>query len=218
MTTPAAPSPICFIPLSFAPLAQWLTLLVTGLRQAAAARASRDHAVAPLVMLLWTRLARLTARFDALVARLTAGHPAAPARQRTRPASTAPARKAPAAGLRLPRGQAWLIRLLPGEAACFGGQLQALLADPQMAALLAAAPEAGRILRPLCRLLAIAPEGLLALPSATGKPTAKPRPAKPTPPPESGPTLAQMWAALTNQTPAAAPDPLRRKPPWLRPA
>jgi len=41
-------------------------------------------------------------------------------RQRTRPASTAPARKAPAAGLRLPRSQAWLIRLLPGEAACYG--------------------------------------------------------------------------------------------------
>jgi hypothetical protein len=203
------------LPLSFTPLAQWLTLIVAGLQKAAAARAGRDHAVAPLVMLLWTRLARLTARFDALVARLTAGHPAAPARQRTRPASVVPARKAPAPGLRLPRGQAWLIRLLPGEAASYGCQLQALLADPAMAALLAAAPEAGRILRPLCRLLAIAPEGLLALPSAAGKPAPKPRPAKPAPPPESGPTLAQMWAALTNQTPAAAPDPPPRKPPWL---
>ncbi len=186
------------------------------MQKAAAARAGRDHAVAPLVALLWTRLARLTARFDALVARLTAGHPAAPARQRTRPAATVPARAAPAPGLRLPRSQAWLIRLLPGEAASYGCQLQALLADPQMAALLAAAPEAGRILRPLCRLLAIAPEGMLALPSAAGKPAPKPRPAKPAPPPESGPTLAQMWAALTNQTPAAAPDPPPRKPPWLR--
>jgi len=203
------------LPFSFTPLAQWLTLIVAALQKAAAARAGRDHAVAPLVTLLWTRLARLTARFDALVARLTAGHPAAPCRQRTRPTSTAPARKAPAAGLRLPRSHTWLIRLLPGEAACFGGQLQALLADPAMAALLAAAPEAGRILRPLCRLLAIAPEGMLALPSAAGKPAPKPRPAKPAPPPESGPTLAQMWAALTNQTPAAAPDPPPRKPPWL---
>jgi len=136
------------LPFSFTPLAHWLTLIVAGLQKAAAARAGRDHAVAPLVTLLWTRLARLTARFDALVARLTAGHlpaerPAAPARPRTRSA-----RKAPAAGLRLPRGRAWLIRLLPGEAASYGCQLQALLADPQMAALLAAAPEAGRILRP----------------------------------------------------------------------
>jgi hypothetical protein len=203
------------LPFSFTPLAQWLTLIVTALQKAAAARAGRDHAVAPLVTLLWTRLARLTARFDTLVARLTAGHPAAPARQRTRPTSTASARKAPAAGLRLPRSHTWLIRLLPGEAASYGCQLQALLADPQMAALLAAAPEAGRILRPLCRLLAITPEGPLALPSAAGKPAPKPRPVKPAPPPESGPTLAQMWAALTNQTPAAAPDPPPRKPPWL---
>jgi hypothetical protein len=204
--------------LPFTPLAHWLTLIVAGLKKAAAARAGRDHAVAPLVMLLWTRLARLTARFDALVARLTAGHPAAPARQRTRPASTAPARKAPAAGLRLPRSQAWLIRLLPGEAASYGCQLQALLADPQMAALLAAAPEAGRILRPLCRLLAIAPEGLLALPSAAGKPAPKPRPAKPAPPPEPPSAISLIWAALTGLPPGVTPDPPPRKPPWLRPA
>jgi hypothetical protein len=202
------------LPLLFTPLAHWLTLIVAGLQKAAAARASRDHAVAPLVTLLWTRLARLTARFDALVARLTAGHspagrPAAPGRPRTRPA-----RKAPATG-RLPRSQAWLIRLLPGEAASYGCQLQALLADPQMAALLAAAPEAGRILRPLCRLLAITPEGSLALPSAAGKPAPRPRPAKPAPPPEPQSAISQIWAVLTAGMPAAAPDPPPRKPPWL---
>ncbi len=90
------------LPLLFTPLAHWLTLIVAGLQKAAAARAGRDHAVAPLVMLLWTRLARLTARltarFDALVARLAAGHspagrPAAPARPRTR----SPARHPPPA-------------------------------------------------------------------------------------------------------------------------
>jgi len=204
-----------FTSLSFAPLAHWLTLIVAGLQKAAAARAGRDHAAAPLVMLLWTRLARLTARFDALVARLAAGHspagrPAAPARPCTRSA-----RKAPAAGLRLPRGRAWLIRLLPGEAASYGCQLQALLADPQMAALLAAAPEAGRILRPLCRLLAITPEGLLALPSAAGKPAPKPRPAKPAPPPEPPSAISLIWAALTGQPPGVTPDPPLRKPPWL---
>ena len=201
--------------LSFTPLAHWLTLIVGGLQKAAAARAGRDHAVAPLVMPLWTRLARLTARFDALVARLTAGHlpaerPAAPARPRTRSA-----RKAPAAGLRLPRGRAWLIRLLPGEAASYGCQLQALLADLQMAALLAAAPEAGRILRPLCRLLAIAPEGSLALPSAAGKPAPTPRPAKPAPPPAPPSAISLIWAALTGQPPGVTPDPPPRKPPWL---
>jgi len=191
------------LPFSFTPLAQWLTLIVTALQKAAAARAGRDHAVVPLVTLLWTRLAR----FDTLVARLTAGHPAAPARQRTRPTSTASARKAPAAGLRLPRSHTWLIRLLPGEAASYGCQLQALLADPQMAALLAAAPEAGRILRPLCRLLAITPEGLLALPSTAGKPAPKPRPAKPAPPLEPPSAISLIWAALTGLPPGVTPVP-----------
>ncbi|MBV8095775.1 MAG: hypothetical protein JOY71_02935 [Acetobacteraceae bacterium] len=55
---------------------------------------------------------------------------------------------------RLPSGFGWLIRLVPG-AAIYGSQLQHLLADPEMAALLADLPQAGRILRPLCRMLAI---------------------------------------------------------------
>ena len=80
-----------------------------------------------------------------------------------------------------------------------------------MAALLAAAPEAGRILRPLCRLLAIAPEGLLVLPSAAGKPAPKPRPAKPAP----ASAIALTWAAFIAQNPAVTPDPPPRKPPWL---
>ena len=118
----AAPIPIwSFVvmsfPVPFTSLAHWLTLIVAGLRQAAAARAGHDRAVAPLVLLLWNRLARLLARFDALVARLAAGRPAAGRRQRTRPASAAPARAAPAAALHLPRSHSWLIRLLPGEAA-----------------------------------------------------------------------------------------------------
>ncbi len=88
-----------------------------------------------------------------------------------------------------------------------------------MAALLAAAPEAGRILRPLCRLLAIAPEGLLALPSTAGKPAPKPRPAKPAPPPAPPSAISQIWAVLTAGMSAVTPDdPPPRKPPWLRPA
>jgi hypothetical protein len=191
--------------LSFTPLAHWLTLIVAGLRKAAAARAGRDQAVAPLVALLWARLARLTARFDALVARLAAGRPAAPHRQRTRPA-----RAAPAGTGRLPRSHARLIRLLPGEAASYGCQLQAMLADPQTAALLAAAPEAGRILRPLCRLLMITPEGPLALSSAAGKPAPRLRAAKP------APVIPLTWAELIARSPAVEPDPPPRWPIWLR--
>jgi len=149
-----------------------------------------------------------------LVARLAAGtlpaeRPAAP-----RPLRTRPARVAPADALRLPRGYYWLIRLLPYEAAGYGSQLQALLAEPEMAALLAAAPQAGRILRPLCRLLAITPEGLLALPSAAGKPAPQPRAAKPAPaaPPSA---ISLICATLSGPTPAVELDPPPRKPPWL---
>ena len=45
--------------------------------------------------------------------------------------------------------------MLPTEAACFGGQLQHLLAQPEMQTLLDAAPQAARLLRPLCRMLAV---------------------------------------------------------------
>ncbi|MBV8095574.1 MAG: hypothetical protein JO110_20555 [Acetobacteraceae bacterium] len=55
---------------------------------------------------------------------------------------------------RLPGGFGWLIRLVPGAAA-YAGQVEHLLADAEMAALLAEVPQAGRILRPLCRMLAI---------------------------------------------------------------
>jgi hypothetical protein len=55
---------------------------------------------------------------------------------------------------RLPDGFAWLVRLAP-EAACFGGQLRHLLSDPEITALLSAAPAMGRVLRPLCRMLGV---------------------------------------------------------------
>lgn len=49
----------------------------------------------------------------------------------------------------LPRAFAWLIRLIPGVA-CARSQLKHLLTDPEMAELLTAAPQLGRLLRPLC--------------------------------------------------------------------
>ena len=206
--------PISFTALALDSLTQRLISIVGGLRQAVAARGGRDRAVVPLVLLLWTRLGRLVARFEVLVGRVSAGRPTAPSRRR----STRSTRIAPVGAVRLPQGHAWLVRVLPGEAACFGGQLQALLADPGMAALLAADPQAGRILRPLCRMLAVVPEGGLVLASAAGKPAPRMRAAKPAPaaPPPSA--ISLIWAALIGPAPAVAPDPSPRKPPWLVPA
>ena len=201
--------------ISFTPLAEWLTLVVGGLKEVMRVRMG-DAVKGPLIALLWNRLSRLTRRFDALVARLQAGQPAAVYPKRTRPA-----RAPPEPGvLRLPRDHWWLFRLLPREAAAaHRGRLEALLADPQTAALLAAAPEAGRILRPLCRLLAIHPEGALALPSAAGKPPPRPRFVKPPPLPPPQSAIAQVCAAIAARTPGAMTVTTNfgeppEKPPW----
>lgn len=131
-------------------LSQRLTLILEPLRLAIASHAGQKPADAPLVLLLWGYLHRVATRFAALTARLAQDRPAAPCAPRTgRPS---PAARPP----RLPTGFAWLIRLAQ-ETAIFGSQLRHLLADPDMAALLAASPQAGRLLRPVCRMLGIDP-------------------------------------------------------------
>ena len=55
----------------------------------------------------------------------------------------------------LPRRFGWLVKSCGHRAALFRSQLEAVLASPDMAELLAAAPQAGRALRPLCRALAL---------------------------------------------------------------
>jgi hypothetical protein len=73
----------------------------------------------------------------------------------------------------LPTGRGWLVLALGYEAAGYASQLQALLAEPAAARLLAAAPTAGRILRPLARMLAIGAFTLRSRP-ARAAPAAEP--------------------------------------------
>ncbi len=54
-----------------------------------------------------------------------------------------------------PRRFGWLVRLAAYQAAGYGSQLRAVLETPEMVALLVAAPQAARILSPLCRMLAV---------------------------------------------------------------
>jgi hypothetical protein len=123
-----------------------------------AARIAGGRLAGPLIVLICTRLRRMAARFAAHAAR--AGTALPPRRNRgaarPRPAS------APKASA-LPRRVAWLLRLVP-ETAAGASQLQHLLAGPEMAALVAAAPQTGRVLRPLCRMLGVRPPAFLALP------------------------------------------------------
>jgi len=137
--------------------AERLTVIIALLCRAVAARGAGGWLGGVSVILVWSRLRRLASRFVRLAARLEAGTKPAP------PRPAAPRPKRPKPPHRLPRGHAWLVRLVP-EAASGASQLQHLLAEPEMAALIAATPQMGRLLRPLCRMLGVAPPPAIAKP------------------------------------------------------
>ena len=58
-------------------------------------------------------------------------------------------------GPALPRRFGWLVIAGKHQAVCYGLQLRTVLAMPEMAAMLEASPQARRVLRPLCRALAV---------------------------------------------------------------
>jgi hypothetical protein len=135
--------------------------IMYSLREIIGTHAGRHPASVAVITLLWSYLHRVEKRFAALARRVEAGG-AAGAPARTSAASLAP--RLPQFGPPCPRRPGlptkfcWLILLVPYHAACIAGQVRHLLMDPEMAALFAAAPQAGRIFRPLCRMLGIAPE------------------------------------------------------------
>src|SRR6185312_7001974 len=126
----------------------------------------------PLAMLLWDYLAGVRRRLTALHARFAAGKlPAAPRARRPLVEGVIPDRPRPERRLpAIPSGPVLLTAFRAG----YCEMLQALLDDPEMRALLAASPQAGRILRPLWRKLTPDP-----LPPVLRLP---PRPRRPRPP------------------------------------
>ena len=155
----------------------------------------RNREVAPLALSTWNRLKRLVARFSALVAAVEAGRlsisrssaertPGAPSPERDGRARTG---HRPA-----PQGYGWLLTLAPELNTRIGrAQIETLLADPALLALLARAPQAGRILRPLCHMLRIERPACLLLPPRPRRPrpsiaAAKPKQAGEARPPEPG--------------------------------
>jgi hypothetical protein len=154
----------------------------------------RRHEVAPLVLLLGDFLSATQRRLTALHARFAAGKlPAAP-RPRC-PAAEGVAAGRPRAERRppgIPRGPVLLTVFRAG----FDEMLQALLDDPEMRALLAASPRAGRILRPLWRKLSPGP-----LPAVL---RLQPTPPRPKPPRAKPPVVARAKVARVARTARAA--------------
>ena len=119
----------------------------------------------------WTRLRRLAVRFERLVTEVRSERLGAASGRgdRLEPLPSLPRFPGLSPPCRLPGGFGWLLRLAP-ESGAYVGQIEYLLADPEMKALLAGSPQAGRLLRPLCRMLGIRPGPELLLPRRCAPP------------------------------------------------
>ena len=156
-------------------------------------------------LLLWNRLGRLSSRFQALHDRWRSN--TLPPQRAPRPQTVQNPRETPPP-VRLPSAHGWAGRRIP-EAAPSAGQLEYLLQDPDTRALTEAAPQAGRLLRPLCRALGITQPDWLRLPRRPRRPGSS----APLPPS----TLAPF--ASNPSSPSATPTPEDRPlPPYVRAA
>ncbi len=206
--------------------------MIVGMSIAVGAKMPRDQSRAPVLILLWWRLQRLKARFLALAARARAG-PLPPPRTRqpgTRPRPGPGPGPGPLPGpgpgpgpehrkpqQRLPHKLGWLVAMLGWEVN-LSNLLQKLLADPEMQELLRNAPQAGRLLRPLCRMLGVQPDPKILPPPPPRPPRVRPAP------PDLG-KIGPDPAAPVPTEPAEKPfrkRPLRteartRKPKWTYP-
>ena len=135
-------------------LVQRLGWIVAGLAAVVARRFLKEPKFFALIIPLWGWLGRSARRFGRVKVRTQVAVSVRVATPRVTPVR--------ARAVRLPSGRGWLVRALGYEAAGYGSQLAALLAEPELQALLLAAPAAGRILRPLCRMLGVEPVGALA--------------------------------------------------------
>ena len=104
-----------------------------------------------LAWLLYRRLGAICGKIERLVARFQAGR-----LWLRKPGARVGVRAAAKTGARIWPGRfAWLVRAAGYQAAGYGCQLRYILEQPEMVELLKASPQAARILRPVCRMLAI---------------------------------------------------------------
>ncbi len=122
-----------------------LVLSLDGLCRAVAARAAGRAMAEWMIIMVWQRVRRVRIQMERLLLRFQQGR--LPVRRSPRSGGRRTSR--PRSAQVLPRGFAWLLPMVPSEAACFAGQIRTVLADPEMVALLEAAPQARRLLAPL---------------------------------------------------------------------
>jgi hypothetical protein len=193
--------------------AQIFSSILKDLIKAIASFAPRGNNLPPFVVFLWRRLLRLEGRFQRLYAHWKNGtlpKPRAPRPARTRePAAAAP--------FRYPTNRAWLVGRHGFVIAGYASQFRHWLTNPEIIEFLAAAPQARRILSPLCRMLGATLPPLPA-PAPAPAPAPPPPPAQPPPPPPAPPE-PEPAAAVPAPNPVAehgAPRPARAPPPTPR--
>ncbi len=148
----------------------------------------------PLIVLIWGRARGIGAQIEALLARMQQGRLRRyPARRPPRPAIAA---RRPPARSGLPRTSAWLVALIP-ETAGSAAQLRVLLSGPEIPALLQAAPQLRRTLRPLCWMLGV------RLPLGVDRPAAD----KPPPLEGAGREADRGWGRGASAPNAVRPNP-----------
>ena len=139
-------------------LATLLTAVLKGMRLALGPYV--NAAQTPVLRLAYDRIARVATRFQALFTRWQTNTLPTP-----RPSPAQSRQRAPKPYF--PAGHAWLAGSTDHHVRGRASQLEHLLSHPDMPKFLAAAPQAGRILRPLCHMLGITmPATLLLSPRA----------------------------------------------------
>ena len=131
----------------------FFAIILTELQAAIAARAARDRAMTVLLVAVWGRIARMRTRLERLIVSWRAGKQ--PLARAVRAGRVCASRTKPRD--KFPTAPGWLLRRLGYEVAAFGSQLQHLLTEAECGEFLAAMPQAGRILRPLLRMLTLDP-------------------------------------------------------------
>lgn len=177
-----------------------LAAIIAWLAACVAEQGNRQRLPGALVAAIWTRLHRIAAQFRAVAATPIpppppappepAANPTTPQPESPRPASPPQAARPPRRPPVMPYGARWLLRLIPGAAISLS-QLETLLRDPEMEALLAADPRLGHILRALCWMLGVR-RSLTPPPRRRRKP---PAPIRPPAEPEPGLAAAPDCAA-----------------------
>ncbi len=177
-----------------------LSCVISALRERVGAWGARGVLGRALMFLLYRRLGEIGQRIERMMARFRAGHrlgrapreAAAKAVSCDGPAVTQPGADElsgvtgicgtamrPGRVARVWPGRfGWLVWAAGYEAAGLGSQLRAVLGTPDMIALLQASPQAARILRPLCRALAIETDMLRPGAVKVPRPPKPPRPAR----------------------------------------